>query len=104
MRAKLKEVTSLLRQRRYLPIPEQGPWLASVVRGHMAYYAVPGQRRRGQRLPHPAHRALAQGAAAPQPENPDQLGADEPDHGPVAASARVMHPFPEARFAATHPR
>ena len=24
------------------PIPEQGRWLASVVRGHMAYYAVPG--------------------------------------------------------------
>ena len=23
-------------------IPEQGRWLASVVRGHMAYYAVPG--------------------------------------------------------------
>jgi RNA-directed DNA polymerase len=42
LRAKLKEVTSLLRRRRYLPIPEQGRWLASVVRGHMAYYAVPG--------------------------------------------------------------
>lgn len=24
------------------PIPEQGRWLASVLRGHMAYYAVPG--------------------------------------------------------------
>ena len=24
------------------PIPVQGRWLASVVRGHMAYYAVPG--------------------------------------------------------------
>ena len=27
------------------PIPEQGRWLASVVRGHMAYYAVPGNRK-----------------------------------------------------------
>ena len=26
----------------HLPIPEQGLWLASVVRGHLAYYAVPG--------------------------------------------------------------
>ncbi len=29
-------------RRRHLPIPEQGRWLASVVRGHLAYYAVPG--------------------------------------------------------------
>ena len=26
----------------HLPVPEQGRWLASVVGGHMAYYAVPG--------------------------------------------------------------
>ena len=27
--------------RRHLPIPEQGQWLRSVVRGHLRYYAVP---------------------------------------------------------------
>jgi group II intron reverse transcriptase/maturase len=42
MRAKLREVKLALMQRRHLPIPEQGRWLASVVRGHLAYYAVPG--------------------------------------------------------------
>jgi hypothetical protein len=26
-------------------IPEQGRWLASVIRGHMAYYAVPDNYR-----------------------------------------------------------
>jgi RNA-directed DNA polymerase len=41
MRAKLREVKTELRRRRHLPIPEQGRWLASVVRGHFAYYAVP---------------------------------------------------------------
>ena len=41
MRAKLREVKHSLMQRRHLPIPEQGQWLASVVRGHCAYYAVP---------------------------------------------------------------
>ena len=41
MRAKLREVKTELMQRRHLPIPEQGRWLASVVRGHCAYYAVP---------------------------------------------------------------
>lgn len=42
MRAKLEEVKDQLTQRMHLPVPEQGRWLASVVRGHMAYYAVPG--------------------------------------------------------------
>ena len=42
MRAKLADVKDQLKQRRHLPIPEQGRWLGSVVRGHHAYYAVPG--------------------------------------------------------------
>ncbi len=42
MRAKLAEVKDQLRRRRHDPIPVQGRWLASVVRGHLAYYAVPG--------------------------------------------------------------
>ena len=42
MRAKLREVADQLKRRRHQPIPEQGRWLASVVRGHAAYYAVPG--------------------------------------------------------------
>jgi len=41
MRAKLRDVKVELLRRRHLPIPEQGQWLASVVRGHFAYYAVP---------------------------------------------------------------
>ena len=41
MRAKLKQVKGQLTQRMHLPVPEQGRWLASVLRGHMAYYAVP---------------------------------------------------------------
>ncbi len=44
MRAKLREVKDELKLRRHQPIPDQGQWLASVVRGHRAYYAVPGNR------------------------------------------------------------
>lgn len=29
-------------RRRHQPIPVQGQWLRSVVQGHLAYYAVPG--------------------------------------------------------------
>ena len=42
VRAKLREVKDELRRRQFLPIPQQGHWLSSVVRGHYAYYAVPG--------------------------------------------------------------
>ena len=41
LRAKLSAVKTELLRRRHLPIPDQGRWLASVVRGHCAYYAVP---------------------------------------------------------------
>jgi hypothetical protein len=44
MHAKQHQVNDELKRRRHHPIPEQGQWLASVVRGHLAYYAVPGNR------------------------------------------------------------
>src|SRR5664279_2569044 len=42
MAAKLREVKALIMRRRHWSIAEQGHWLGSVVRGHIAYYAVPG--------------------------------------------------------------
>jgi len=41
MRVKLSKVKAELMRRRDLPIPDQGRWLASVLRGHFNYYAVP---------------------------------------------------------------
>lgn len=42
LRAKLKEVKDLLRRKLHEPVPQVGAWHGSVVRGHMNYYAVPG--------------------------------------------------------------
>ena len=41
MRQRLKTVKTELQRRRQQPIPEQGRWLGSVVRGYFAYHAVP---------------------------------------------------------------
>ncbi len=41
MRRKLQETKLALHRNRHLPIPAQGVWLASVVRGYFAYHAVP---------------------------------------------------------------
>ncbi len=42
LRAKLHKLRAEVRRRMHLPIPEQGLWLGQVVRGHLNYYAVPG--------------------------------------------------------------
>ncbi len=100
MQAKLKEVYDQLKGRRHQPIPEQGSWLASVVRGHLAYYAVPGNgravqafRREVTRLWFKALRRRSQRHRLNW-ERMDRLAHRwlPPTH--------IMHPYPEARFAA----
>jgi len=41
LQAKLNAVKAELQRRMHLSIPEQGKWLAAVVRGHIRYYGVP---------------------------------------------------------------
>jgi RNA-directed DNA polymerase len=104
MRAKLKEVTLQLRRRRYQPIPVQGRWLASVLRGHMAYHAVPGNmdavRAFRTQLTGRWYKALRRRSQKTR-INWTRMNRIEKRWLPPA---RMMHPFPEARFAATHPR
>jgi RNA-directed DNA polymerase len=104
MRAKLKVVKDQLRRRMHQPIPVQGRWLASVVRGHMAYYAVPGNAKavrafRDQATRH-WHKALRRRSQKTR-INWTRMHRIATRWLPPA---REMHPFPEARFAATHPR
>jgi group II intron reverse transcriptase/maturase len=42
LRKKVGEVTRELKWNRHMPVPEQGKWLRSVVRGYFQYHAVPG--------------------------------------------------------------
>jgi RNA-directed DNA polymerase len=44
MRATLWEIKEAPRQRRHVPVPEVGRWLAQVVAGYFAYHAVPTNR------------------------------------------------------------
>lgn len=45
LRAKVKVVRKEAMRRRHLPVPDQGKWLRSVIRGHLNYYAVPGNKQ-----------------------------------------------------------
>jgi group II intron reverse transcriptase/maturase len=98
MRAKLKQVKDQLKRRRHLPIPEQGKWLASVVRGHLNYYAVPGNsraisafRRQVGRLWHQALRRRSQRHRLPWSRMELLLARWIPP-------SRILHPYPEVRF------
>jgi RNA-directed DNA polymerase len=104
MRAKLQEIKVQLQQRMHDPIPEQGRWLKQVVMGFFAYHAVPTNakalgafrhyvtdrwrrtlRRRSQKDGMTWERIRKIAAAwLPQP--------------------RILHPWPDQRFAVTHPR
>jgi RNA-directed DNA polymerase len=98
MRAKLREIKVELMRRRHLPIPEQGRWLASVVRGHLAYYAVPGNivavaafRDQVARLWLRALRRRSQRTRL----NWTRMHRLEIRWLPPA---RILHPWPDARF------
>lgn len=100
MRAKLRQVNTELKRRRHLPIPEQGRWLASVVRGHTAYYAVPGNldtvkafRTQVTQRWRKALRRRSQKTRITW----DRMNRITARWLPPA---RLMHPFPEVRFAA----
>jgi hypothetical protein len=41
MRTELREIKEVLRERRHVPVPVVGEWLARVVAGYFAYHAVP---------------------------------------------------------------
>ena len=98
MAAKLREVKTELMRRRHLPIPEQGRWLASVVRGHLAYYAVPGNidtvvafRTQATRHWYRALRRRSQRTSLNW-ERMNRLSIR------WLPPARIQHPWPDARF------
>ncbi len=104
MRAKLQEIKQELRRRMHDPVEQTGKWLRSVVQGYLNDHAVPGNmqrlnvfrervtrlwrwalHRRGQK--HRLNWARIHRLAKKWLPKP-----------------RVLHPYPEVRFAATHPR
>jgi RNA-directed DNA polymerase len=98
VRAKLREVNEELKRRRHEPIPTQGRWLRSVVQGHLAYYAVPGNthavaafRTQATRHWFKALRRRSQHSRITWTRMNRLANRWLPP-------ARVMHPFPDVRF------
>jgi RNA-directed DNA polymerase len=98
MRAKLKQVKDQLKRRRHLPIPEQGRWLASVVRGHLAYYAVPGNSRAISAFHRQLGRLWLRALRRRSQRHRVNWQRMQRLITRWLPPARILHPYPEARF------
>jgi group II intron reverse transcriptase/maturase len=98
LRAKLKQVKDQLKFRRHLPIPEQGKWLASVVRGHLAYYAVPGNSRAISAFRRQAGRIWLHALRRRSQRHRMTWKRMERLLARWIPPSRIQHPYPEVRF------
>lgn len=104
MRVRLREIKEQLRRRMHDPIPEQGRWLKAVVVGYFAYHAVPtNSRALGAFRFHVVdlwRRSLRRRSQK------DHMTWDRMNRIATAwlPPPRILHPWPEDRFAVKHPR
>lgn len=98
MLAKLREVKTELSRRRHQPIPEQGRWLGSVVRGHFAYYAVPGNYDRIEAFRRQVTRYWFKALRSRSQRTRVNWARMHKIAGRWLPPARTLHPYPEARF------
>jgi len=98
LRAKLHKVKAECRRRMHLPIPDQGQWLGSVVRGHLNYYAVPGNIKAVDAFRHQAIRHWYQALR----RRSQRTSLDWERMHRLAQRwlppARITHPWPDQRF------
>jgi len=98
MTAKLHEVSAEVQRRRHLPIPDQGRWLAAVLRGHYAYYGVPTNSDALDSF----RRAVARGWYRSLRRRSQRSRLDWRRMNRVIArwlpSVRTVHPWPYQRF------
>jgi RNA-directed DNA polymerase len=102
MAAKLTQVKAELMRKRHLPVPEQGKWLASVVRGHQAYYAVPGNTKAVSAFRYQVT-VLWQKSLSRRSQK-GKVGWDRMRRiaGYYLPPVKTRHPWPEVRFAARY--
>ena len=104
MRAKLEQIKQQLRARMHDPVAQTGEWLKSVVQGYFNYHAVPGNvdslgvfRERVTRLWRRVLLCRSQTHRVPWTRMHRLAVRWIPQ-------PRVLHPYPDCRFAVRYPR
>ena len=104
MQAKLQAIKQGLRQRMHQPIPVQGKWLRQVVTGYFNYHSVPTNASAIDAFRFHVtelwQRTLRRRSQKPGMtwERITRLAND------WLPKPHILHPWPQARFAVTHPR
>jgi len=98
LQAKLHEVNAELKQRRHLPIPEQGQWLRSVVAGHLAYYAVPTNFEAIRCFRNQVERHWLRALQSRGQRDRSNWGRIHRLSEQWLPRARILHPWPDERF------
>ena len=104
MRARLHTIKDKLRTHMHAPLAQQGRWLRAVLSGYFAYHAVPTNMRSLQRFRHQVARAWRRVLS-----RRSQKGNVSWERMTRIAKAwlpepRILHPWPDQRFAANYPR
>jgi group II intron reverse transcriptase/maturase len=104
MVAKLQTIKAELLRRKHEPTAQVGEWLKKVVLGYYQYHAVPGNMNR---LSVFVHRLRRQWRAV-LPRRSQRASVCWQRINPLLDRwipfPRVLHPYPQVRFAARHPR
>ena len=104
VRAKLKEIKVELRQRMHWPIPEQGSWLAQVIKGFFAYHAVPTNYAVLGKFRHQVIRSWLRTLRRRSQTDDTPWTRMENLAKDFLPKPKILHPWPAVRFAAKHPR
>ena len=104
MVAKLHEIKAELRHRMHEPSSQVGEWLQKVVRGYFQYHAIPGNSIRLYVFVHRVRLLWRRVLFHRSQKGRKSWQRLAPLFNRWIPEPRVLHPYPEQRFAATHPR
>ena len=104
MKAKIREIKDELRRRMHTPLAEQGKWLGSVVRGFFAYHAVPNNVPAISAFRFHIIRAWVRSLRRRSQKHRSSWDRLQVHLDRYIPQARVLHPWPEARFRVRHSR
>ena len=102
--AKLKEIRQKLRERLHETTKGIGEWLGSVVRGYFGYHAVPRNEYRLKAFRHEVLRMWWWQLRRRSQRSRWTWARFQENLGPFIPEVKIHHPYPEVRFASTHPR
>jgi len=104
LRAKIQEVRKTLMRKRHDPIPEQGAWLRGVVQGYYNYHAIPGNLPALETFRTETARAWRHALKRRRQRHRMNWERFNKLDKRWIPRPKILHPYPNRRFYAKHPR